>query len=1079
MVTERRIEGFNLSPQQRRLWLLGARQGGSPYRADCAILLQGAVDAGALEAALRAAVERHEILRTEFRCLPAMMLPLQVVSEGGALRLTQAATNGPPDVASLVEEFAGRNGFHASAGGDGPDLQAVLQTLAPDSHLLLLSLPALCMDTEGASGLLREIRNCYAACAHGEPLPEVKFQYPDLSGWMNGLLRDEEAREERNYWRKRCADRQALTRARLPFERDVDDDAPLHTQYVARGLGAASEAAALADALGVPLSAVLLSCWQALLHRFTDESEFVIGISSGGRSYEGLDNALGLFEKYLPLECRVDGRMPARDFVRSVAEAEREAHELQEFFSWEDESSGAGLNFIPYCFGFYRKPEPLRAGDVSLSLYRSHCNTDRFRLKLVTAAGGGELTAEFHYDPSAFRRIDVERLAEGFSAMLRGLVGDPAATVRDLEVVDEGERRRLVQEFNYTRREFRSGRLLHQLFEERARIHPEHVAVVCGEHRLSYAELNAGANRLARHLRALGVEPGALVPICLERSADAILCLLGVLKAGGAYVALDPAQPDERLSIMLGELRPPLALTHERFAALFEREGVPVVCVDRDRESIARHGDENVENSAAAEDLCYVLFTSGSTGRPKGVAVEHRQVLNYLHAITARLSLEPGASFATVSTLAADLGNTAIFPSLAAGGCLHLIPTDVSLSPDAFADYVASQRIDCLKIVPSHLEVLLTAPEPGRVLPEKRLVIGGEASRPQLVERVRKLKPGCTVLNHYGPSETTVGVLTFNADPSRGETLSATVPLGYPLANTQVYVLDPRLRPVPVWVTGEIYIGGAGLARGYLGHPELTAERFIPNPFSAEPGARLYRTGDAARFLPDYSIEFLGRIDFQVKIRGYRIEIGEVEASLCAHPAVERAVVLAQGQGTGEARLVAYIVAAQGSELSVDELKSFLAKKLPDYMLPSACFVLPGLPLTPNGKVDRRALAGGRYANLELSARAVSPRNEAERAIANVWQEVLGLEKVGVYDNFFDLGGHSLLLAKVHAKLRHEFDRPLTVIDLFKYSTISSLSEFLAREQTEQPRFEKLFDRVGKQREAINRQRQRLKEKEQ
>jgi amino acid adenylation domain-containing protein len=1081
VVTEKRIEGFSLSPQQRRLCTLGAGPGGAPYRAECAILIGGALDAAALGAALHKVVERYEILRTEFRRLPAMTLPLQVVSDAGGLSLTHAPAREGADVAALVEEFASRNGFH-DAGDGGPNLRAVLQTLGPDSHLLLLSFPALCMDTEAMPGLLREIASCYAACAHGEPLPGVKFHYADLSGWMNGLLRDEEASEERDYWRRRCSDRRALTRARLPFEREAVADAPLNPQYVTMKLDAAPEAASLAERLGVSLSAVLLSCWLALLQRFTGEGELVLGLSSGGRGYEGLDGALGLFEKCLPLECRVNSRADARDFIRSVAEAQREAHELQEFFSWDEEGAGtAGVSFIPYCFSFYRNPEPLRVGGLSLSLYRGHCDTDRFRLKLVVGAGaGGELDAEFRYDADAFRRADVERLAAAFSAMLRSVAADPASAVGDLGVVDGEERRRLVQEFNYTRRDFRPARLLHQLFEERARRHPEQVAVVSGENRLSYAELNAGANRLARHLRALGVGPGAVIPVCLERSADAILSLLGILKAGAAYAALDPAQPDERLSLMLGELEPPLALTHERFAPLFERAGVPVVCVDRDRDVIAPHDDSDVENVAAAADLCYVLFTSGSTGRPKGVAVEHRQVLNYLHAITAKLSLGPGATYATVSTLAADLGNTAIFPSLTSGGCLHLIPTDVSLSPEAFAAYVSRHGIDCLKIVPSHLEVLLTAPDPARVLPERRLVLGGEASRPHLVERVRKLKPGCAVLNHYGPSETTVGVLTLNADPSRGEAVSATVPLGYPLANTQVYVLDAGMRPMPVWMTGELYIGGAQVSRGYLGHPGLTAERFVPNPFSAEPGARLYRTGDAARFLPDYSIEFLGRIDFQVKIRGYRIEIEEVEAALCSHPSVERAVVLAQGQGTGEARLVAYIV-ARGPELTADQLKGFLAKKLPDYMLPSSCFVLPSLPLTPNGKVDRRALAGGRYAHLEMSARAVSPRNEAERTVAEIWQEVLGLDRVGVYDNFFDLGGHSLLLAKVHARLKQAFDRHISVIDLFKYSTVGSLSEFLTKEQAgPQPaRFDKLFDRVGKQREAINRQRQRLKEREQ
>jgi len=1032
---ERPLEGFSLSPQQRRLWLLGARPSGSPYRAECAIVIEGPIDAAAFAAALRIVAKRHEILRTDFRCLPEMALPVQVVSEEGAA------------------------------------LDAVLRPLSPESHLLLLSVPALCLDTESLAVLLRELRDGYAVCAYGEPVAEVKFQYADLSGWMNGLLRDDEAREEKHYWREKLVNPDALTRGRLPFEREIGAGTLAKPEYVATSLASASEAAgALAEALGVPLSAVLLACWQLFLHRITGNDEFLLGIASAGRTYDGLGDALGLFEKYLPLECRVNDRMPPRDFVRSVAEAERDAHARQEFFSWEDALQGA-VHFIPYCFSFYQKPEPLRAGALSFSLSRGHCDTDRFSLKLVVVSGRNELAAEFHYDPDAFRRTDIERLAAGFSIMLRSLLGDTASAVRDLEAADAMEWRR--HSHDWSRRNFPSGRLLHQLFEERARGHPQEIAVAFGDEVLTVAELNAAANRLAWHLRVLGVAPGSLVPIVLDRSLESVVCLLGVLKAGGAYVALDPAQPDERFASIFAELSPSVVLTEKKAAARFEREGLTVVCMDRDREAIARHSVEDVDSRAAAEDLCYVLFTSGSTGSPKGVAVEHRQVLNYLYAITERLSLEPGASYATVSSLAGDLGNTAIFPALAMGACLHLIPAEIYLSPDRFAEYATRHRIDCLKIVPSHLAMLLTARDPARVLPEKLLVIGGEALPPQLVERVRTLQPRCTVVNHYGPSETTVGVLTLQAAPSHGDTSSSTVPLGFPLANTQVYILDSRLRPVPEWVTGEIYLGGSGLARGYFGQPGLTAERFIANPFSEQPGARLYRTGDAGRFLPDGSVEFRGRVDFQVKVRGYRIEVEEVEARLCAHHAVACAVVVPRAQENGDVRLEACIVAAQGSELSASELKSFLAEHLPDYMLPSAYFVAPAIPLTPNGKVDRRAVASGRYANLGVPSRAVSPRSEAERAIAGIWQEVLGLDSVGVYDNFFDLGGHSLLLGKVHARLTQMFDRPLTVIDLFTYSTVSSLSEFLI-DETERWRFETVSDRAGKQKEAINRQRQRL-----
>lgn len=1064
------IEGFNLSSQQRRLWQLGARKSGSTYRANCAFVIEGSLDTDKLRDALLKVADRNEILRTEFHGLSALDIPLQVISENGNAVALETLTTPGVSVDQLVADL-NRHPLVNST-----NLMATLHPLSPDSHLLFVSMSALYMDTEGASILLRELRDCYAACAYGERLPEESLQYVDISEWMNERLRDEQSREERDYWRKKNPD---LTfKARLPFERKSSENETFEPRYFGRPLDTAAEVKKFAETLDVPVSSVLLAAWQALLQRFIADEQFTISISGNGRGYEGLNTVLGLFEKSLPLTCKLDPNTPAREFVRQIAAAEREAYELQEFFSWEEligSANGDGTHpFVPYGFRFNETPKTLHANGVSFSLYHTFCYADRFKLELACCQSDEGLRADFRYDPQAFQLSDLERLASQYAIILRAIVSEPSTTLRRLQILSAEEQRRLTTDFNHNPQNPIGGRLPHQLFEQHAQTSPDHTAVVFEDQRWSYGLLNRRANQLGRHLQSLGVAPGSLIAICLDRSIESIMCLLGILKAGCAYVPIDPMQPRSRTAQMLDQLGSSVLLTQQKLVPRVEGNSRRLVCLDVDWHRIKRQSGNDLTNTAAPEDLCYVLFTSGSTGTPKGVAVEHRQVLNYLHSITAKLAVEPGASYATVSTLAADLGNTAIFPALAGQGCLHVISTDTCLNPDAFATYFDQNQIDVLKIVPSHLEALLAAEQSANVLPAKRLVVGGEASRWELIDKVRTLKPGCRIFNHYGPTETTVGAMVYEVTTAARHEL--TVPLGRPLVGAESYVLDSDLRPVPVWMAGEIYIGGAGVARGYLNSAESTAERFVPNPFSREPGARFYRTGDKGRFLPDYTIEFLGRLDFQVKVRGYRIEIEEIERALRSHPEVSQAVVLAREDWPGEMRLKAYVHPVAGQTLLSDELNIFLAQRLPEYMLPSSYFLLKQVPLTPNGKIDRRALAAGMSAALDLSVTAVLPRNEAEQAIANIWQEVLGLEKVGVYDNFFDLGGHSLLLAKMHMKLRQVFKQSLSVIDLFKYSTISSLSEFLTEEKTQAPQLQDVRDRAGRQRAAINRRKQLFKE---
>ena len=557
-----------------------------------------------------------------------------------------------------------------------------------------------------------------------------------------------------------------------------------------------------------------------------------------------------------------------------------------------------------------------------------------------------------------------------------------------------------------------------------------------------------------------------IVGIRLERSLLAIVSLLGVLKAGGAYLPIDPALPDEGVSLRLLDAQASVLLTQQNLAEIPSTQSMQVVALDEKWEEITQYSQTNPVSQIVSENLAYVLFTSGSTGMPKGVAVEHRSLLNYFEAIVETLDLPIGGSFATVSTLAADLGNTVIFPALGTGGCLHVIAQARASDPVALADYFSRYSVDCLKIVPSHLTALLRASSTQAILPCKSLILGGEVTSWELVEQVHQRHPDCRVFNHYGPTEATVGTLTYGIKPQRvaaGECLqSATVPIGRPLANTQVYVLDKQLQPVPIGIPGELYISGAGLARGYLNRADLTRERFVSNPFILDSKRakdvianllhldRLYKTGDLVRYLPDGNLEFLGRIDNQVKIRGFRIELGEIEALLKQYTGVRDVVVLAREDDPGNKRLVAYVVPKQGKFPGISELQIFLRNKLPEYMVPSAFVLLKNLPLTSNGKVDRQSLPSPEITRPDLEATFVAPRIPVESSIASIWAEILQLEQVGIYDNFFDLGGHSLMVTQVVSRLRDAFEVDLSLTDFFEVPTVANLAVLIAQKMAEE-----------------------------
>jgi amino acid adenylation domain-containing protein len=919
----------------------------------------------------------------------------------------------------------------------GPVLRALLLPLAPDRHALLVSLPSLCADRPTLHTLTRELAHLYGGAA--AQLPEQPLQYADYAEWRNLLAEadDDDARAGKQFWRQ--CDLAALPPLSLPFQTAPEAGTAFEPEEFAVALGAETmtRVDALAAQQGSSPAVVLLACWQALLARLSGQADLAVRYVADGRTQEELQGAMGPIAVPLPIRAHVED-VPFADLLRQVQGA------VTGGCRWQDYCEPAGE--LTFDFEYEAVPAPLSLGGVSFALAHAFCHCDPFTLKLSCARRGDGCLASFAYDPRQLRRDDVRRIAGYFERLLAGVGADPRASALAVEILDAHERAQLLAAFNRTAADYPRDRCVHQLFEEQASRTPDRPALVCGDVRLTYAELNARANRLAHFLRGCGVGRNAPVGLAVERSADMIVALLGILKAGGAYVPLHHEHPKPRLAHQLRETGARVLLTHESLLSHLPEFDGRILCLDRDRAALEGQPSANPAAVNDPEDLVYVIYTSGSTGTPKGVAVRHRNLVNYAHFIRTKLGADAGAGmhFATVSTITADLGNTCVFPALISGGCLHVIGYDTAMDGAAFRRYVAAHPIDVLKITPSHLGAVLGADDEKSLLPRRYLILGGEATSAAFARRL--LQAGtCPVINHYGPTETTVGSLTYDVPPEGPHACpSGTLSIGRPVANTEVYVLDAHRRPVPQGVAGELYIGGAGLAVGYLNQPEQTAERFVPHPFHPDPQARLYRTGDLARHLADGNIEFLGRVDHQVKIRGFRVELAEIEAVLDRHAAVRQAVVVARAEPSGDKKLAAYVVPAAGVKATADALRGFLQEQLPDYMVPTTFVVRDSLPLTPNGKIDRRALPDPEQEAAGRQRAYVAPTNPIEEQLAQIWGDVLGVERVGVEDNFFDLGGHSLLATQVISRIRTALDVQVPLRTIFDTPTVAGLARTVA-----------------------------------
>jgi amino acid adenylation domain-containing protein len=1026
------------SSAQQRLWFLDRLEPNSAlYNIPAAVLVEGELCVASLRRSLNEIVRRHEALRTTFAVQDGQ--PVQVIAPSLELE--------PPliDLTALPAEERERARAHLSAEearapfdlSAGPLLRAKLLRLGEGEHVLLLTLHHIVSDGWSMGVLIREMKALYEAYVEGResPLPELTIQYADFAQWQRQLIEDGWLREEMDYWRER------LTPPPPALELPTDRPRPVAQTHngSAESLTLPAETTDSLKALGlgegVTLFMTLLAAYEVLLQRYTGQTDIAVGTPVAGRNHVETEGLIGFFANTLVLRTDLSGDPTFRELLKRVRETALGAylHQNAPFERLVEELHPArDLSHTPFFQVMMAlqnaHAEALELPGLSLTLLDVTTTTAKFDLLMFCEEVGGGLKFTLEYNSDLFEPATVRRLLCHWRNVLAGVLAAPDARLSSLPLMGPDEQRQILQTWNDTARNYAGPRLMHALFERQARATPDAVALRTERESLTYRELNERANRLAHYLRSLGVGPESLVGVLLERSAEMVAALLGVLKAGGAYVPLDPLYPAQRISFIVEDTRAPVLLTSEAQRGRLPQHRARIVSVDGDREAFARQSGENVEETTSPDNLAYVIYTSGSTGVPKGVAIAHASAVTFLNWSMETFTPEQLRGVLAATSICFDLSVFELFAPLACGGAVILAENALQLPVLASA-----AEVTLVNTVPSAIAELARQ----RAFPAgvRTINLAGEALPQSLVEEIFACAPGVEqVWNLYGPSEDT----TYSTGASMRREGPA-VSIGRPIAGTQAYILDAHMQPVVVGVAGELYLSGAGLARGYLNRPAQTAERFVPHPFSAEPGARLYKTGDLARYLPDGRIEFLGRLDHQVKVRGFRIELGEIEAALKGHAAIEQAVVVARDEEGGKS-LCAYLVARGGEPPAPEELRGHLRERLPVYMVPSAFVTLDALPLTPNGKVDRRALPAPDAARRDVAGDYVAPRDATEEALAGIWGEVLKRERVGVHDNFFDLGGHSLLATQAMTKLAQHFGVELPLRAIFESPTVAQLA---------------------------------------
>ena len=1053
-----------LSSAQQRLWILDQFEPGNcVYNVTSLMRFHGALDAGVLRRCLDAILARHESLRTVFpvdaegpfqRILPPTPVPLACLDvsdrgdaaacEAAAFALTRADAQAPFDLVS------------------GPVLRVTLVKLSAEDHLFSISAHHIAVDGWSLGVIFDELSSLYRAFLAGEPspLPELPIQYADYTLWQHEKLAGDALAQQLEYWRSRFPTPPAVLE--LPGDRPrpavQSHRGAMLTRTLPPDLLAAMKHFGQQE--GATTFMVFLAAWKSLLARYSGQDDVVVGVGNANRGRRETEPLVGFFVNTLPLRADLSGNPGFRELLAQVKTSTLDSYANQdlpierliESLNVERDLSHAPL----FQTMLFYQNFPVGESDlpglrmVPVDLADGHSGTARADLTVFAAEDEAGLVLRLEYATDLFDRDYVEALAGHLEQLLRSALGAPETPIRELDMLPSQERSRLMVEWNATAAPMPAAKTLHALFVEQAKRTPDALAVVQGDAAMSYALLDAQATRIASGLRAQGVGPGQMVGLYLERTPRMLAAMLGVLKSGAAYVPLDPGFPAERIGFMLEDASAPVVLTERTIAAQLPAGARMALDVD-DLLVMSDVADvADVDGGAAAEDPAYVIFTSGSTGRPKGVRIPHRAAVNFLASMAREPGLRADDRLCAITTLSFDIALLELMLPLTVGARVVLADRATAADGPALAALLEGSGTTVLQATPATWRMLLESGWRGH--PGLRMLCGGEALPRELADRL--LACGSALWNVYGPTETTVWSTLERVVAGDGP-----VAIGHPIANTQVYIVDKAMQLVPAGLPGELLIGGTGVALDYLDRPELTAEKFIRDPFGLRPGGRLYRTGDLARWRRDGRLEALGRIDHQVKLRGFRIELGEIEAVLLQGEGIAQSVVVCREDRPGDKRLVAYLVPASAAD-DIPALRSRLRERLPDYMLPSAFVGLDRLPLTPNGKIDRRALPVPE-AEAFGAADETEPRTPEEATLAALWAEILGRPRIGIHDNFFHLGGHSLLATQLVARMQAAFGGDITLRMVFEAPTVAGFAERLLQHRLQELAIGDLDDMLG------------------
>lgn len=1046
-----------LSFAQQQLWLLAQLIPDIPVYNECVtIRMPGPLDVAALEQSFQEIFRRHEAWRTSFRVVDGQ--PVQEIQPVPDFRLTVVDLRQLPAAEREAEALRlakedGKKPFDLTR---VPLLRAFLIRLGEEEHRLFITLHHIIFDGITIYQVfLPELRTLYETFSSGRssPLKELPIQYADFAVWQRGRLEGRVLADQLAYWKKQLDG--APTTLALP----TDYPRPPIPTYrgamrrftLSRRL--TDDLRELGGSEGATLHMTLLAAFSTLLFRYSGQQDMLVGTTSAGRGRVELQQLMGAFINTQVMRVNLAGEPSFRQLLQRVKETTLQAYEHQglpfEYLVKElQPERSQESNPLFQALMLLEPPAPALPSGWSLSHMDIDTDTAKLDLSLVLEDRPDGLVGRFEYSTDLFDPATIERMVGHWLTLLEGITAAPEQQLSALPLLTEQERHQILVEWNATKTAYPADRCVHQLFEEHAERAPGSVALILGQQEMTYRELNIRSNQLAHRLKGLGVQPGTLVGLCMDRSLEMVVGLLGILKAGGAYVPLDPSYPRERLAFMLHDTQAPVLVTQEQLIDLLPVQDLQVVSLDPTWASIARESEENLTSEVDAECLAYVMYTSGSTGMPKGVEICHRSINRLVFGVDyARL--DATRTILHMSAISFDASTFEVWGALLHQARCVLYPERVP-TPKHIGELIRKHRITTAWFTASLFNAVIDE-SPQELTGLEQLLTGGEALSTTHIRRALEKLPGVQLINGYGPHESTTFACCYPIPRQLKEDIRS-IPIGRPIGNTQVYILDRYLNPVPLGMAGELYIGGAGLARGYHNRPELTQEKFIANPFSDEAGARLYKTGDLARYLPDGSIEFIGRADHQVKIRGFRIEPGEIEVILGQHPSVGQALVLALENERAEKRLVAYVVPRQQQRISVNELARYLQERLPIYMVPSSFVLLDALPLTPNGKLDQRALPAPTIPANTVDESSETRLLTVHYQLKQMWEDILNVRPIGIQDNFFDLGGHSLVAARLVDRIEQVFGKKLPLATFFGAATIERLAEVLMGEENTRSR---------------------------